>query len=608
MTGWDTVARADGLEVRRGPGQGPVLVAAHGIEDSWGIWRDLVEQLPNYRLYALQLPWHGGNSYAWRAEGSPGEWLRRALDLVPERPAALVGHSFGANAVLEYLARCEGAPGIDAAVLAAPFYRPADFPVSPAIRLRSEGALRKVIRQGVTLALGPRADRIDPEVVAAMSQKASDRAVVGGLPVFHREFENSGRLDLSGIKVPTLVLAGVDDESLTPMRAAALDHAMPAATVRLRGVYGHFCHVTQARELAREADAFLRRTLSAPALPGAAAEPASEPVPACVTASDLEEEGTVTNLLDGAPTTYVGMPRYEGANIRTWIGFKHFMYLVEEAVLEYFRERGVGARDMYHRYGLGLEIVDSSVQLPATLFVDDRVYATVVSATPKPEQGAPFTVTLTVERGGEAVTVLKGKLRVALVAVKDGSGTEPVPAVLAPFVVPEVAALANTKSASLPIGPGQEVADVLVPEGSGAYLWSWRAPYYYCHFSDRLQHSAYVRTLEEVVDRFLHDRGLAIGKLLEERAWIPVVSRARVQVLSDIFMEETVHTVFTVEDVIKDTVYTARMDCYVRRGDSLELAATATIMHGYAISRGEEAGTVALFDEDVKAALLGGQA
>ncbi|MBL1081155.1 alpha/beta fold hydrolase [Streptomyces actinomycinicus] len=638
MTGWDTVARADGLEVRRGPGQGPVLVAAHGIEDSWGIWRDLAEHLSGYRVYALQLPWHGGNSYAWRADGSPGEWLRRALELVPERPAALVGHSFGANAVLEFLARCDGDPGVGAAVLAAPFYRPAGFPVSPAIRLRSEGALRKVIRQGVTLALGPRAARIDPEIIAAMTQKASDRAVVGGLPVFHREFEASGRLDLSGIKVPTLVLAGVDDESLTPMRATALDRAMPAATVRLRGVYGHFCHVTQARELAGEADVFLRRILSAPPVTATATEPASVPVsdyapapesphapefaaapalapapecvpdPICAPASDFEEEGTVTKLLDGAPTTYVGMPRYEGANIRTWIGFKHFMYLAEEAVLEYFRERGVGARDMYHRYGLGLEIVDSSVQLPATLFVDDRVYATVVSATPKPDQGAPFTITLTVERGGEAVTVLKGKLRVALVAVKDGSGTEPVPAMLAPFVVPEVAALANAKSASLPIAPGQEVADVLVPEGSGAHLWSWRAPYYYCHFSDRLQHSAYVRTLEEVVDRFLHDRGLAIGKLLEERAWIPVVSRARVQVLSDIFMEETVHTVFTVEDVIKDTVYTARMDCYVRRGESLELAATATIMHGYAISRGEEAGTVALFDEDVKAALLGGQA
>lgn len=585
------VGRADGLEVRQGPGQGPALVAVHGIEDSWGIWRALAEQLSGYRFYALQLPWRGGNSYAWRGEGSPGEWLSRALELVPERPAALLGHSFGANAVLEYLATCEGDSGIKAAVLAAPFYCPADFPMSRSVRRRSEGALRKVINQGVDIALGPRSATLDPDILAAMKQKASERTVTSGLPVFYREFEASGKFDLSRIEVPTLVLSGVDDESLTPMRAAALDRAMPAGTVRLRAIYGHFCHVMQAPELGREAGTFLRRTLLNPHAP-----------------IESEREGTVTNLLDGAPTTYVGMPRYEGANIRTWIGFKHFMYLAEEAVLEYFRERGVGARDMYHRFGLGLEIVDSSVQLPATLFVDDRVYATVVSATPKPGQGAPFTVTLTVERDGEAITVLKGKLRVALVSVKDGSGTEPVPAMLEPFVVPEVAALVNAKSVSLPIAPGQDVANVLVPEGSGAYLWSWRAPYPYCHFSDRLQHSAYVRTLEEVVDRFLYDRGLAIGKLLNERAWIPVVSRARVQMLSDIFMEETVYTVFTIEDVIKDIAYMARMDCYVQRGDSLELAATATIMHGYAISRGEKAGTVAILDEDVKAVLIGGQA
>ena len=32
-------------------------------------------------------------------------------------------------------------------------------------------------------------------------------------------------------------------------------------------------------------------------------------------------------------------PRYEGANICTWIGFKHVNYLVEEAVLAHFRSR-----------------------------------------------------------------------------------------------------------------------------------------------------------------------------------------------------------------------------------------------------------------------------
>jgi pimeloyl-ACP methyl ester carboxylesterase/acyl-CoA thioesterase FadM len=562
----------------------------HGIEDSWRNWNLLAERLEGYTVYALQMPWHGGNTYTWREGGSPARWLRRALEMVPEQPHALMGHSFGANAILEHLSTLEDVrdPGIAAVVLAAPFYRPAGFTLSEPLRLRSQAAFRRVLVDGLHLSLGEKASRMDPEIRSLMESKLLKRAVPAGFPVFYREFAASGHLDLTRITVPTLVLAGTRDEGLTPMRAAALDRAMPAATVRLRPDYGHFCHVAQADEMSRDAAGFLRDPR--------AARPTD----------DSQGEPTVTELLDGEPTSYVGMPRYEGANIRTWIGFKHFMYLVEEAILQYFRDRGVGARSLYHTYGLGLEIVDSSVQLPVALEVDEQVYATVVSGKAKPGQGAPFTVSLTVERDGQTVTALKGKVRVALVAVKDGSGTEPVPAFLEPYVVPEVGALDNSQAATLTIEEGQEAADVLAPEGSGAMLWDWRAPYYYCHFSDRLQHSAYVRTLEEVVDRYLYAQDLAIGRLLEERGWIPVVSRARVQVLSDIWMEETVHTVFKVEEILRDTMYTARMDCYVRRGDRLERAATGTIMHGYAISRGEKAGTVAVLDADVQAALLGG--
>ncbi|GAA1229195.1 hypothetical protein GCM10009676_09650 [Prauserella halophila] len=199
-------------------------------------------------------------------------------------------------------------------------------------------------------------------------------------------------------------------------------------------------------------------------------------------------------------------------------------------------------------------------------------------------------------------------MRVALIAEKDAPASEPAPSAVSGLVLDEVAALADADETALPISDGQDAADVLAPQGSGAYLWSWRAPYFYCHYSDRVQHSAYVRAMEEVVDHFLHDRGLGVGKMLEERAWIPVVSRARVRLTADAHMEEIVHTVFTVQDFIKDMSYTATFDCYVRRGDRLVRTATGTIMHGYAISRGEKAGTVALLDEDTKKALTGDRA
>lgn len=313
----------------------------------------------------------------------------------------------------------------------------------------------------------------------------------------------------------------------------------------------------------------------------------------------------MTAPLDRSPTTYVGRPRYEGANIRTWIGFKHFTYLLEEGVLQHFRDRGHGPGTLYHTHGLGLEFVETSVQLPATLLVDDEVTVTVTPVAAKPGRGMAFTVRHTVVRDGVAVTVLSGKVRVALVAEKDAPGHEPVPVELAPFVVPEVAALDTGAAVRVDLDVPGTVEGVLTPDGSVAFLWSWRIPYFYCHFSDRLQHSGYVRALEEVVDRFLTDRGLGIGTLLDERGWIPVVSRARIRLLADAHMEETLHTVFTVEEILKDLMYTARMDTYVRRGDTLVHTATASIVHGYAQSRGAGAGSLATFDDATRAQLLG---
>ncbi len=312
-------------------------------------------------------------------------------------------------------------------------------------------------------------------------------------------------------------------------------------------------------------------------------------------------------LLSAGAVSIATHPRYEGANIRTWIGFKHFMYLVEEAVLEYFREQGHGVQGLFRDHGIGLEIVDCSAQLPHALEIDDHVLVTVSPAPRQREgRGAAFVAEITTGPDDAEVTALKAKLRVVLVREADGpaAGAMPVPEALLPYVVD---ALEDVTDGREPIGirPDQSPAEVLAPEGSGAYLWSWRAPYYYCHFSDRVQHSAFVRTLESVVDNFLHDRGLPIGGLLRDRAWIPVVSRARVRLHAAAHMEETVHTVFRVDDILLDTTYTATMECWVRRDGQLVLVASGTIMHGYAVSRGEAAGTVARLDPATQAALLG---
>ena len=79
-------------------------------------------------------------------------------------------------------------------------------------------------------------------------------------------------------------------------------------------------------------------------------------------------------------TEFVSRPRFEGSNICTWIGFKHVMYLIEEAVLDHLRCSGYAPRELYERYALAVEIVDSDVRIRHALHMDDVVRTRTVRA------------------------------------------------------------------------------------------------------------------------------------------------------------------------------------------------------------------------------------
>lgn len=291
-------------------------------------------------------------------------------------------------------------------------------------------------------------------------------------------------------------------------------------------------------------------------------------------------------------------PGFEGANIRTWIGFKHFEYLLEAAVLDWIRDQGIGARNLFHDFGLGVEIIDSSIQLPAVLELDDEVRTEVRQIGP-----TRLGVSMSVEREGARTVVLRGKVTLALIEEPAAERRSQPPEPYAALMTPSVADAAAHDVE--PVGlAGRSLPDVLAG-APNSLLWSWRAPYFYCHYTDRVQHSGYVRCLEEVVDRYLDSRGLSVARLLRERSWIPVVSRARVQLLGSAGMEETVHCVFTVRDVLREVMFDGRMTCWVERDGTLYPVAQATILHGYAISAGPGAGGLAELDAGVRARLLG---
>lgn len=251
----------ESLDAMRAPGdRGPVVAMVHGMEDAWSSWGPLAVRLSDScRMYALDLPWRAGSSYGWRHHDKPADWLRAALAALPEAPDVLIGHSFGANAVLQYLASSQ-TDGISGAVLLAPFYRPESLAVDWNLHDAARAGFRRTMAEGMRSRLGGRSAEMDEDVFSAMVDTAVDRVGPVGFLTMFLQFVGTTELDLAATSVPTLVLAGENDEALAGERATALASAMPAATVRQYPHYQHSCHVEQPDEVASEISRFLPGT------------------------------------------------------------------------------------------------------------------------------------------------------------------------------------------------------------------------------------------------------------------------------------------------------------------------------------------------------------
>lgn len=311
-------------------------------------------------------------------------------------------------------------------------------------------------------------------------------------------------------------------------------------------------------------------------------------------------ETAVKTVLSTASTVAL-RPRFEGSNIGTWIGFKHDNYLVEEAVLDHFRSAGISSRHLYEEYGLGLDVVELDTRILSAINLDDLVRAEVVPSA-RPADELTFRVALWVERGGAPVRAVTSTARVVLRVDHTFPRTEALPAELARW---SVAAIGDGS----PVDGEDPVTGEAVLErltaGRNAFGWHKRIRYPYCHFTDRLQMSGYLRDLEEIVDRFLADRGISIKTLLDEQRWIPAASHSRVRLLTEAAMEEELYLVYEVREIFKDFLYRSGFDTYVVRDGRLVHTATGEITHGYAAIGDRRDWGLVTFDERVMRALRG---
>ncbi|MFI1288107.1 thioesterase family protein [Streptomyces sp. NPDC020792] len=311
-------------------------------------------------------------------------------------------------------------------------------------------------------------------------------------------------------------------------------------------------------------------------------------------------------------------PSYEGGNISTTIGFKHVHYLLEAAVLEHFRAAGLGATTLYVEYGAGFDVVSVDTRLHTVLTLDDTVDVEVKPVTKESDTRLRFAITGTVERDGAPRKAVTSKFEVALRAIEHVPDPRPLPERLTRFVVPRLGRATPRELTAVPVdnidlsaqrGVTTRSGDPVLAEIIGddnAFGWKWRVPYFYCHFTSHMQMSGFLRQMEEVLHLFVADRGIAIQRLLDERSWIPVVTKCDIELTDEVRIEDELYTVFTVEDVFKAVLFTARMDCYVVRDGALVRVATGHITHGYVTKESPERDwSLVTFDDEVLAALGG---
>ncbi|MDW3849352.1 alpha/beta hydrolase [Micromonospora sp. BRA006-A] len=249
---------ADDRDATAADGDGPVAVFVHGMEDDCRGWTALARSLgPQWRTLAMCVPWHAGNDYSWRYAGRPGEWVAAGLSKLPAPPTVLVGHSFGANAILELLATSPQPPA-RTAVLTTPFYRPHDAPVTWRAFDRSRRIFQRQISDGLRSRLTARKTSLEPDILESMLERAWERTGPSAFLAVFEQYLASGHLPVQTVEIPVLVVGGERDPGLNRDHLRALTDRLPLGLLACEPDYDHFCHRRHAHRLGRSIDRFAR--------------------------------------------------------------------------------------------------------------------------------------------------------------------------------------------------------------------------------------------------------------------------------------------------------------------------------------------------------------
>lgn len=242
---------------------GPMLLFVHGLGDDWRSWSALAQALdvPGARM-AVDMPWRAGGAPGWRRSGTSGEWLAAALAGVDD-DMVLIGHSFGANAVLEHLA-VRRPERVLAAVLLAPTYLPPRISPTWGLFDHVRVALERDLGEGVRARLRAHTSAARRAHIDRLVATVVDRVGPDWVLAAFDQYTASGHLPVERIATPTLVLAGGRDPGVARADLVALAGRLPVGTLHCDPDFDHFAHLHRVEEVAGRVATFLAMVDRAP--------------------------------------------------------------------------------------------------------------------------------------------------------------------------------------------------------------------------------------------------------------------------------------------------------------------------------------------------------
>ncbi len=246
-------------------GEGLPVLFVHGFPFDRTMWRHQLATLSRVRRIAPDLRGVGDSGAPPAADGYSltryADDIVAVLDALGVRQAVLCGLSMGGYVVFELLRRH---PGRVKAMILADTKPQADS--AEAKRGREEltqvaqrDGLDAVIERLLPRLLAPATQATQPEVagqVREMARRWSVPGLVGALRTLRDRPDSTETL--RGVRVPTLVLVGSDDEIAPPDTARAMAQLIPEAQCHVVPAAGHLAPLEQPLATSRLLADFLR--------------------------------------------------------------------------------------------------------------------------------------------------------------------------------------------------------------------------------------------------------------------------------------------------------------------------------------------------------------